>query len=344
MQTSDPPGVDTARLTAFFTREIDPLDGRLQAEVIEGGRSNLTYVLQGRARRWVLRRPPLAHVLPTAHDMRREWRVTRALGPTRTPVPNALAFCEDPAVIGAPFYVMEYVDGHVVRRALPEGWDPVAATGAAMSAALVESLVALHAVIPASVGLEDFGRPEGFLERQVGRWWKQWEASKTRELPAMDELHRRLTSSLPPPGDGCIVHGDYRLDNLIFSPQDPGRIAAVVDWEMSTLGDPLCDVGLLLVYWMDDPADPTMGGLGGGGATLLPGFYSRTEVAADYARRSGRDLSRLGWYVALGGFKLAAIAEGIHARYLMGKTVGEGFERIGGLVPVLVEQAIAGLR
>jgi aminoglycoside phosphotransferase (APT) family kinase protein len=340
---STPPGLDMPPLTAFFTREIGPLDGPLEAEVVEGGRSNLTYVLHDGAQRWVLRRPPLAHVLPTAHDMKREWRVIRGLEPTATPVPRALAFCDDVGVIGAPFYVMQYVQGHVVRSALPDGWDPVAATGAAMSTALVDALVALHAVIPAAVGLEDFGRPDGFRERQVRRWWKQWEASKTRELPAMDELHRRLSLRLPPPGDACIVHGDYRLDNLIFSPEDAGRIAAVVDWEMSTLGDPLCDLGLLLVYWVDDPADPTVGGLSGGAPTLLPGFYSRVELSTEYGHRSGRDLSNLAWYVAMGGFKLAAIGEGIHARFLMGKTVGEGFERIGAMVPLFAEQALAAL-
>jgi aminoglycoside phosphotransferase (APT) family kinase protein len=334
-----PPGLDLAALAGFLESEVGELRGPLQAEVIAGGRSNLTYRVGDGHRHWVVRRPPLAHVLPTAHDMAREWRVISALQGTGIPVPGAVALCADASVIGAPFYVMDYVEGHVVRDALPAEWPDSAATRRSMSTALIDVLLRLHAIEPAAVGLADFGRPAGFLERQVRRWWQQWEASKTRELPAIEELHSRLAAGVPEQSAPGVVHGDYRFDNVIFDSHDPGRIAAVVDWEMSTIGDPLCDLGLLIVYWVTGPDDPAATALPGR-ADLGAGFMRRDEVVATYAARSNRDLGALEWYIALGYYKLAIIAEGIHARFLMGMTVGEGFETMGPAVPLLVDRAL----
>jgi aminoglycoside phosphotransferase (APT) family kinase protein len=334
-----PPGLDLAALAGFLESEVGELRGPLQAEVIAGGRSNLTYRVGDGHRHWVVRRPPLAHVLPTAHDMAREWRVISALQGTGIPVPGAVALCADASVIGAPFYVMDYVEGHVVRDALPAEWPDSAATRRSMSTALIDVLLRLHAIEPAAVGLADFGRPAGFLERQVRRWWQQWEASKTRELPAIEELHRRLAAGVPEQSAPGVVHGDYRFDNVIFDSHDPGRIAAVIDWEMSTIGDPLCDLGLLIVYWVTGPDDPAATALPGR-ADLGAGFMRRDEVVATYAARSNRDLGALEWYIALGYYKLAIIAEGIHARFLMGMTVGEGFETMGPAVPLLVDRAL----
>ena len=334
-----PPGLDLAALAGFLESEVGELRGPLQAEVIAGGRSNLTYRVGDGHRHWVVRRPPLAHVLPTAHDMAREWRVISALQGTGIPVPGAVALCADASVIGAPFYVMDYVEGHVVRDALPAEWPDSAATRRSMSTALIDVLLRLHAIEPAAVGLADFGRPAGFLERQVRRWWQQWEASKTRELPAIEELHSRLAAGVPEQSAPGVVHGDYRFDNVIFDSHDPGRIAAVVDWEMSTVGDPLCDLGLLVVYWVTGPDDPAATALPGR-ADLGAGFMRRDEVVATYAARSNRDLGALEWYIALGYYKLAIIAEGIHARFLMGMTVGEGFETMGPAVPLLVDRAL----
>jgi aminoglycoside phosphotransferase (APT) family kinase protein len=334
-----PPGLDLAALAGFLESEVGELRGPLQAEVIAGGRSNLTYRVGDGHRHWVVRRPPLAHVLPTAHDMAREWRVISALQGTGIPVPGAVALCTDASVIGAPFYVMDYVEGHVVRDALPAEWPDSAATRRSMSTALIDVLLQLHAIEPAAVGLADFGRPAGFLERQVRRWWQQWEASKTRELPAIEELHSRLAAGVPEQSAPGVVHGDYRFDNVIFDSHDPGRIAAVVDWEMSTIGDPLCDLGLLIVYWVTGPDDPAATALPGR-ADLGAGFMRRDEVVATYAARSNRDLGALEWYIALGYYKLAIIAEGIHARFLMGMTVGEGFETMGPAVPLLVDRAL----
>lgn len=336
----NPPGLDLAALAPFLAEHVGAFAGPLRGEVIPGGRSNLTYIVSGGEHRVVVRRPPLALVLPTAHDMRRECTMMHALAKTAIPVPRLLARCDDNSVIGAPFYVMEYVAGHVVRDAVPAAFAEMPDSRAAMSAAMVDTLVALHAVDPQEVGLGEFGHPEGFISRQVRRWWQQWGASKTRALPAMDELHRRLEQTLPAQSPAGIVHGDYRLDNAMFAPTDPSRIVAVLDWEMSTVGDPLCDLGLLLVYWSDGDADATARTLHGNAVTAEPGFFTRAQILSAYAAGSARDLSTLDWYVALGAYKLAIIAEGITARYLMGMTVGEGFDTVGAMVPGIVESAV----
>jgi len=334
------PGLDLRALASFLDSHGVPTSAELRAEVIAGGRSNLTYAVSDGAHHWVVRRPPLAHVLPTAHDMLREWRVISALQETEIPVPGAVVLCDDASIIGAPFYVMDFVDGHVVRDQLPEQWPATAATREAMATALVDTLLTLHAVDPDGVGLADFGRPQGFLERQVRRWWQQWEASKTQELPAIEELHRRLLEAIPTQSAPGIVHGDYRFDNVIYAPDDPRRIAAVVDWEMSTVGDPLCDLGLLVVYWVTDADEATASALPGGRVSLGEGFPTREQMIARYAAGSDRDLTNLEWYVALGHYKLAIIAEGINARFLLGMTVGDGFETMGPAVPLIVDHAL----
>ena len=340
---TSPPGLDLDALAGFLSAHVEEIDSPLQGEVIPGGRSNLTYIVDAGKRRLVVRRPPLAHVLPTAHDMSREYRVLSALQDTGIPVPRLIAFCDDPTIIGAPFYVMEYVAGHIVRTELPSSFPPVATTRRDMSEALVDTLLQLHAIDPAGVGLGDFGHPDGFLSRQVRRWWQQWEASKTRELESMTELRRRLDETVPEQSASGIVHGDYRLDNVMFAPDDPSRVVAVLDWEMSTVGDPLCDLGLLLVYWAESSDDVAARRLHGGTVTVDEGFYRRHDIVERYAAHTSRDLSALDWYIALGSYKLAIIAEGIHARFLMGMTVGEGFEQVGEMVPPIVDGALATL-
>ena len=341
MDVGGPPqGIDPEAVARVLDPVVGGLGGPLQASLIAGGRSNLTYVIGDGVREWVLRRPPLAHVLPTAHDMAREYRVMSALGPTAIPVPEMILFCSDHDVLGVDFYVMERVHGHIVRDRIPADYPDTAPTRRAMSEALIDTLAQLHEVEPAGVGLEGFGRPAGYLERQVRRWWQQWEASKTRELPAIEELRRRLEAGLPEQSPAGIVHGDYRLDNTLLAPGDPARIAAILDWEMCTLGDPLADLGLLMVYWSDrdDPRDVSSAGLSP--LTAQEGFLSRGELVEAYAARSSRDLGMLPWYVALGYYKLAIVAEGIHARFLMGMTLGEGFEQYGPKVPVMVDWAL----
>ena len=337
---ADPPGIDCERVSRWLEPLVGGLHGPLRATLVEGGRSNLTYVVRDGERAWVLRRPPLAHVLPTAHDMAREHRVLGALGPTAIPVPAVVGLCDDPGVVGAPFYVMERVEGHVVRDALPTAYDDTPETRRRIGDALVVTLAALHAVVPADVGLADFGRPTGYLERQVERWWRQWELSRTRDLPAMEELRGRLAAGLPLQGPPGIVHGDYRLDNLLLAPDDPGRVAAILDWEMSTVGDPLADLGLLLVYWSDRDDPPEVAADALAPVTREAGFATRAELVAAYAAVSPRDVGALDWYICLGYYKLAVVAEGIHARHLMGMTVGEGFDLMGPRVPGLVAAAL----
>jgi len=330
--TTTPPGIDLEKVGAFLDKP------GLQAELISGGRSNLTYRIWNDEGEWVLRRPPLGHVLPTAHDMAREYRVLSALRDTPVPVPKTVVLCEDNEVNGAPFYVMEMVHGLIVRGEPPKGYADAPGDRSGMAEALIDVLVAIHAVDYKAVGLDGFGRPEGYLERQVGRWAKQWEGNKTRELPEIEELHRLLRERLPSQSDSTIVHGDYRLDNTMLAPDDPGRILAVLDWEMSTLGDPLADLGLLMVYWRD--ADDRSGRPGLGGVN---GFPSRKEVVARCSAKSGRSVDDLGFHTALGYYKLAIITEGIHARFLKGQTVGEGFGGIGAGVPMLVNAGLNAL-
>lgn len=306
-------------------------------ELIAGGRSNLTYLVTANGKELVLRRPPLGHVLPTAHDMTREFTVMGALKDTDVPVPEAIHLCTDADVLGAPFYVMERKHGHIVRNAFPPGYAELPEDKKRAGAALVDTLVKLHAVDWNGVGLTEFGHPDGFMARQIRRWKQQWEKSVTRELPMMDELIVRLESELPHSPAPTIVHGDFRLDNAILDANDPGTITAVLDWEMSTIGDPLADVGLMLVYWPqhDDTAE-FRDSFGAITATAAPGFPTRDEVLEQYASQSGRDVDNVYFYWAFGFFKLAVILEGIHARFLQGKTLGEGFEGIGDRVPPLV--------
>ncbi len=337
--STDPPGLDAAALRSYLDSVVPGLvAGPLRAEIIAGGRSNLTYVVTDGVSTWVLRRPPLGHVLATAHDMGREYRVLSALRGTPVPVPTTILHCPDPSVIGAPFYLMEHVAGEVYRSAAQTaalGPDRVRA----LSGRLIDVLADLHAVDPAKVGLADFGRPEGFLERQVRRWRTQLDASRSRPLPGADDLAAALAARVPPSGAPAIVHGDYRLDNVLVLDD---RITAVLDWEMATLGDPLTDLGLFLVYW--DGLASLPGNAVSSAVHPDLGFPPGAELVARYAERTGADVDRLGWYLAFGYFKLAVIAEGIHYRYVHGQTVGAGFDRMGDLVYPLLASGLAAVR
>ncbi|MEV6026535.1 phosphotransferase family protein [Streptomyces sp. NPDC052036] len=338
MSPDHPPGLDLDRLRGLLDAERPGLvDGPLTGRLIEGGRSNLTYAVTDGTARWVVRRPPLGHVLATAHDMKREHRVISALYPTAVPVPRPVLLCEDDSVLGAPFYVMDFVEGTPYRTAAQlAALGPERTRDALLG--LVDTLVELHAVDPAEVGLGDFGRPEGFLDRQLRRWGKQLDASRNRELPGIDELHAALGRALPVSPAPTVIHGDYRLDNVLLGDDD--RIAAILDWEMSTLGDPLTDVGLLVMYSVplrlsDSPISTT---------ATAAGHPDPAELIERYAARSGRDLTAVSWYTAFAWFKLAVILEGIHYRYTLGQTVGQGFDRIGELVPLFIEHGLTTLQ
>lgn len=332
------PGLDLDRFSDWWRATVPGVGAASSARLIAGGKSNLTYEVSDGTTGWIVRRPPLGHVLATAHDMVREYRVMAALRQTDVPVPAMYALCQDDAVLGAPFYVMERVEGTPYRTAaeLTElGPERVRA----ISTGLVDTLAALHAVDPAAIGLADFGRPDGFLGRQVRRWKKQLDASYTRDLPAAVELHARLSADVPAESTTGIVHGDYRLDNVLTDDKD--RPAAVIDWEMATLGDPLTDLALMIIYGR--LAEESTGGVNAD-APVAPGYLSEDEIIERYSARSERDMSRFGFYLGLAAFKLAAILEGVHYRYLHGQTVGEGFDAVGAAVEPLLETGLIALK
>ncbi len=312
-QTAVPAGIDPGPVTEWLLRHTPGAIAPLTFEPITGGLSNLTYRVRGAdGTRWVLRRPPLGHVLATAHDVAREARILGALAPTAVPVPPVVGLCTDDAVTGAPFYVMDHVDGLVARdTADAEALTPEAR--AAAGDALVEVLATIHEVDVDAVGLGDLGRREAYVERQLSRWSRQWDATRDEPVAPVEELHARLAAAVPEQGPATIVHGDYRLDNCLLT--DDGSVAAVLDWELCTLGDPLADVGLMLVYWAE-AGDRPMPGLPT--ATRLPGFPGRGALARTYAERTGRDLSQVGYYVGLGYWKLACILQGVLVRYRAG--------------------------
>ena len=335
----DPPGLDLAAFGAYFTNACpDAAAGPLRASVLAGGKSNITYDVTDGHRHWVVRRPPLGHVLATAHDMAREYRVISALAGTDVPVPATFLLCQDTGVIGAPFYVMEKVAGTPYRTAAQ-----LEKLGAQrtreVATRMVDTLAALHAVDPGAVGLSDFGRPQGFLARQVRRWKQQLDASRSRDLPGAEELHAALEARIPAGSDVAIVHGDYRLDNLLIGEGD--RITAVLDWEMATLGDPLTDVALLLAYQGLAHLDT---GYAVASAAIAPGYPEPAEIVDLYAGRSGRDLSHLSFHLGLAYFKIAVICEGIYYRYTQGQTLGEGFGDIGAATVPLIQSGLATLK
>jgi aminoglycoside phosphotransferase (APT) family kinase protein len=335
--TGTPDGIDGPRVEAWFEANVPGAEPPLDFERIAGGHSNLTYrVTDSGGRRWALRRPPLGKRLGSAHDMSREHRVVSGLAETPVPVAPVVGLCEDESVNDAPFYVMEFVEGPVLRGLAEAEAFPDHDDRRAIGERVVDTLVDIHAVDPDAAGLGELGRKEDYVARQLHRWQGQWEKSKTRELPLVDAVHDRLSAAIPEQGPATIVHGDYRLDNMILTPE--GEVAAVVDWELCTLGDPLADVGLLMVYW---PRPGEEGTSLGQPANLAPGFPDRDELRRRYEERSARDLSQLDFYVALGYWKLAIILEGVYARYTAGGygKVDEGVHFFAKVVESLAEAA-----
>ena len=311
---SEVPGLDVPLVTNWLESNVAGARGPFRFDMIAGGHSNMTFKVTGDdGARFVLRRPPLGHVLASAHDMSREHRIISALRDTPVPVAPAVGFCDDPAVNGVPFYVMTFVDGLVLRdRAETEAaLTPQARRRAGES--LVDTMAAIHAIDPTSVGLGDLGRHDGYIARQLKRWYSQWNQQKTRDLATVDRVHDALLELVPEQGPASIVHGDYRLDNCMVDAE--GNVIAVLDWEICTLGDPMADLGLLMVYWNgpDDSASAW-----NGSACSAPGFLNRADLADRYTRVSGRDTSKLDFYVAFAYWKLACILEGVYARYVGG--------------------------
>jgi len=309
-------GIRAEAVTEWLTANVADVAPPLRFELIVGGHSNLTYcVTDADGRRLVLRRPPLGAVLATAHDMAREHRIITGVGHTDVPVPEALALCEDVEVNDAPFYVMGFVEGHVLESAADvERVLPKEADRAALGDSVIETLATLHLVDPERVGLGDLGRTEAYLDRQLKRWRGQWEKSKTRELPAMEESYELLLAARPPQKYSGIVHGDYRLGNMLSG--EEGRVRAVLDWELCTIGDTLADVGYVMNNWAqpDDAASPETSVM----PTAAGGFPSRTAFIEAYAERTGHEVGNVDYYRAFQYWRLAAIVEGVLARYLKG--------------------------
>ncbi len=336
----DVQGIDQDAVEAWYLANVEGTETPLSFDLIAGGHSNLTFAVTDAAgRKTVLRRPPLGQVLASAHDMGREHKIIAALADTEIPVAATYGYEPGSDVNGAPFYVMDHVDGHVLRDlASAEKLSPAARTHAGHS--LVDVMAAIHAVDPDAVGLGDLGRKEGYIERQLKRWYGQWNKSKTRDLPEVDAVHDALLANIPEQGPAAIVHGDYRLDNCMVD--DDGNVIAVLDWELCTLGDPMADLGLLMVYW-SEPGDhtPTLGA-----PTLAEGMISRAEAVERYAASSGRDVSNIDFYTAFGYWKLACIVEGVYARYVggsMGARDGNDFDHFARQVEAMAAQAAAAL-
>ncbi|MCB8920827.1 MAG: phosphotransferase family protein [Ardenticatenaceae bacterium] len=327
------------KLADYLRGKLPGSDQPLTVRQFGGGAANLTYLLDYGTQQYVLRRPPLGPVAKSAHDMSREYKVLSVLHQAYPYAPRAFLYGEDTAVLGAEFFVMERRQGVVVRRTIPSAFADMPAAPRRMSEALVDALADFHAVDFAALGLSDLGRPEGFIERQIEGWYKRWHAAKTEDLADMDAVYRWLGAHLPGGTAVSLVHNDYKLDNVMLAPDDPGKIVAVFDWDMCTLGDPLNDLGTLLTYWAQ-PSDPPYFRA----AAMMPvgddlGFLTRDELVQRYATRSGRSVRDIAFYHALGLFRLTVIIAQIYIRYVRGQTQDPRFAAMGQMIPIMARAA-----
>ena len=332
-------GLDLGRLEPWLRAQLPAADGALTVRQFGGGHANLTYLVRFGDREYVLRRPPLGLLAPTAHDMRREHRVLARLGARYPLAPTSYALCDDPAVIGADFHVMERRHGFVIRRGLPPDVAADAALARRLGQTLVDSLAALHRVEPRAVGLDDLGRPDGYVTRQLAGWTARW-AATGRDLPAVDRLAAWLRRGLPPQQAATLVHNDYQIENVLVDAADPATAVAVLDWDMCTRGDPLMDLGYLLNCWNDPDDDPSWRGLSPSPG-CAPGLPTRRELVERYARSTGFDVEHAHWYHVFGVFKLAVVLEQIHVRFRRGQTRDARFAALGERVQRLAAKGLA---
>lgn len=331
---------DEARLAEYLHDKLEGAGAPLTVRQFGGGAANLTYLLDYGEREYVLRRPPLGPVAPSAHDMNREFRVLSVLHQALPTAPRAYLYCDDSSVIGSTFFVMERRHGLVVRRSIPPEYAALPDAPRRMSEALVDALADLHHVDYSALGLDTLGKPAGFLERQIEGWYGRWHNARTHALPQMEAVYGWLRDHLPPAGPPALVHNDYKLDNVMLAADDPGRLVAIFDWDMCTLGDPLSDLGALLTYWSQPDDSPSLQM-----TAMMPvgdsRFLSRAELVARYAERSGRDVSHIRFYHTLGLFRLVVICAQIYIRYQRGQTQDARFESFGPMIALLAEAAYA---
>ncbi|HET6611564.1 MAG TPA: phosphotransferase family protein [Kofleriaceae bacterium] len=331
--------LDTGALGEYLRQALGT-GGQVEVEQFPGGHSNLTYLLRFAGNEYVLRRPPFGANIKTAHDMSREYRVLSALSAVYDKAPRPVLFCDDEAVIGAKLYLMERMRGVILRKALPAGLSVDARTARGICEGLIETMVELHALDVDAIGLGDFGKPAGFIERQVSGWTRRYEAACTDDIGAVSRVARWLADTMPEDGRPSLIHNDFKLDNLVLDPDDLCRVIGILDWEMATTGDSLMDLGSSLGYWVE-AGDPEPMHVIRFGPTHLPGMMTRAEVAARYGEASGRDVSRALWFYCFGLFKTAVIAQQIYARYARGDTRDERFARMIHGVRLLADKAEA---
>lgn len=331
--------IDPAALGAYL-KVHQGLGSQPKIRQFRGGHSNLTYLVTAEGYDYVLRRPPFGNQVKTAHDMTREFRILSALAPVFPPAPRPLLLCEDPSVIGAPFYLMERRHGTVLRKTVPAGMDLTPELAERLCTAMVDALARLHAIDYRAIGLEGFGKPQGYVARQVLGWTERYHAAETEPVPAMNDAARWLAANMPAERGAGVIHNDFKFDNVMLATDDLGRMEAVLDWEMATIGDPLMDLGSALCYWVE-PGDRAELKSVAMGPTALPGMWSRVRFAEEYAQRTGAEVGNLVFYYVFGLFKLAVIGQQIYARYARGFTKDERFVAMGGMVAVLAREAVA---
>jgi aminoglycoside phosphotransferase (APT) family kinase protein len=322
-------------LAAFLSGKLPDLDHPLEIEQFPGGHSNLTYLLRVGPAEYVLRRAPLGPVAPKAHDMVREARVLQAVHPHFPPAPKVFLICEDPGIIGAPFFLMQRRRGIVLRDHVPQEIARHENYAARISRAFVDCLIQMHAIDIERHGLVSLGKPDGFVARQVKGWSERWMRAQTEPNAKMEAMMQKLASTVPPAGKPTLVHNDFKLDNVMLDATTPDRIEAVLDWEMTTVGEPLCDLGLTLCYWNSTEVP----GTSMKAITSAPGWYTREEFIRRYAEQTGRDLAPLTWHEAFGVFKLAVILQQIYFRFWRGQTTDERFRNFDQRVRALVDRA-----
>lgn len=331
--------IDEARVADFLRGRLPGSERPLTIKQFGGGAANLTYLLNYGSHEYVLRRPPLGNVAKSAHDMNREYRVLSVLYQAFPYAPRAYLYSEDETIVGAPFFIMERRRGVVIRRSFPAVYADLPAAPRQMSEALVDALVAFHAVDYEALGLGDLGRPIGFVERQIEGWYRRWHAAKTEDLADMENMYAWLKANQPASTYHTLLHNDYKLDNAMLAADDPGRLVGIFDWDMCTLGDPLCDLGTLLTYWTQSTDPPYMQQV-----AMMPkgelGFLTRDELVARYDQKSGRDVSQINFYHALGLYRLVVIMAQIYIRYVLGQTQDERFSVFGEMIPLFARAAI----